>query len=1708
MKSLKWHLFAIGLILVGLSSYAWARTPASASPRASAQNPVSASPSPQRVAPPPESLRSAKLLQSVAVGDFNGDGIMDFAVADFLSDNILVMLGDGQGHYRLAATLPAGSGPRSIVAGDFNHDGMIDLATANFFSGDVSIFFGHGDGTFADPYSIHLAPGLSSLGAADFSSDGSLDLVAANFLSGALTVLKGAPDGSFVVEATLGAAPAASLVYVQDFNGNGHQDVIAVDASEKQVWLFAGNGHGGFQPGQSIDPQVAASRFATQPPVTATTAALSQLPAIAKATGDGQLAYPGSVLPAALVAVVAGPGGGAVPPKSMFFSSLYGGASVMGSTSGAANDQGQVSAQVALSALPGINFVATSAPGGAAAAFGAASVLRPADFFNQVESALFPSPQTPASLPGKQLLDKAQDQLNKNDVVGAVVTLQNSLALLAQGESQPAEPAVPGAPIDLLKRLLNQVMLFGLGLGDFQGTISCGQTVSGTLATSQQDYYTFSANASEVITFAARETSNGYLNACADLYLYPSGTTKIASACNGVSVPVTITTTSTYLFIVHASDYATTGNYNLGLQFLTGRCAGTTGCGQIKTGTLVATQQDAYSFSANAGEVITFPSVETNNGYLAACTDLYNASGTKIGGNPCNKVNTPFTIPTTGTYLFVVHASDYATAGNYNLGLQFLTGRCAGTTGCGQIQSGKLAATQQDAYGFSANAGEVITFPSMQTNNGYLAACTDLYNTSGTKIGGNPCNGVNAAFTVPTTGNYLFVVHASDYATTGNYNLGLQFLTGRCAGSTSCGQIKSGTLATTQQDVYSFSANAGEVISFPSIETSNGYLAACTDLYNTAGTKIGGNPCNKVNAPFTVPTTGNYLFVVHASDYATAGNYNLGLQFLTGRCAGSTTCGQIKSGKLATTQQDVYGFSANAGEVITFPSMQTNNGYLAACTDLYNTSGTKIGGNPCNGVNAAFTVPTTGNYLFVVHASDYATTGNYNLGLQFLTGRCAGSTSCGQIKSGTLATTQQDVYSFSANAGEVISFPSMETSNGYLAACTDLYNTSGAKIGGNPCNKVNAPFTVPTTGNYLFVVHASDYATTGNYNLDLQFLTGRCASGTGCGQTNSGTLVAAQQNAYTFSAQSGEVVTLDSVETNNGYLGACADLYNAAGVKIASDPCNGLSAPFTLPATGGYTFIVHASDYATSGAYNANWQFTTGCPGCSVSPPSLSFATQLVGTTSTAQSATISNKGLAPLTISNVGTSANFGETNNCGGVVAAGGSCTISVTFAPTATGSLTGSLTVTDDASGTPATVSLAGTGVNPGVGLSLTSVPFGYQLVNTPSVAKKVTLTAEGTVNVNITSFTITGTNATDFAASTCPASMAPGAKCIISLTYTPSILGAEKASLVVTDNAYNSPQTVALSGTGVLPVELSPTSLAFGNLAEGDTSTAKTITMTNYQKVELPEISVGITGTTDYTQTNTCGTSLGAGKKCTITVTFKPTIIGADNATLSVSDSASNSPQTAPLTGTGVAPVTVLPTPLAFGNVVEGNSAEKTITVTNAQNVELTGISVGISGSADYTQTNTCGTSIAAGKTCTITVTFKPSIIGTDDATLSVSDSAVTSPQTTALTGTGTAPVTLTPTSATYATQKVGTTSAAKVFTLTSYLTATVSSIAISTTGDFAVSSTTCTTTLTTKAKCTIDVVFKPTETGTRTGSLSVSDSAANSPQTSTLKGTGD
>ena len=339
-------------------------------------------------------------------------------------------------------------------------------------------------------------------------------------------------------------------------------------------------------------------------------------------------------------------------------------------------------------------------------------------------------------------------------------------------------------------------------------------------------------------------------------------------------------------------------------------------------------------------------------------------------------------------------------------------------------------------------------------------------------------------------------------------------------------------------------------------------------------------------------------------------------------------------------------------------------------------------------------------------------------------------------------------------------------------------------------------------------------------------------------------------------------------------------------------------------------------------------------PAVSLSPTSLAFGERLVGSTSTAQTVTLTNSGSASLIINSISlTGANpgdFAQTNTCGTSVAAGARCTINVTFTPAAAGSRSATLTMNDNAADSPQSVPLSGTGttaVAPAVSLSPTSVSFAEQQVSSTSTAQAVSLTNSGTASLSISSISVTGTHAGDFAQShTCPASLAAGAKCSISVSFTPTAAGSRSAALTIADNAADSPQTVPLSGTGttasVPAVSLSPTSLAFGEQAVGSTSTAQTVTLTNSGQAPLSISTVSLTGThpSDFsTSSDSCtGATVAPGGTCSAAVRFAPTAAGSRSASLTFTDDAADSPQRVPLSGTATGSVLTF-TPIADAHV---------------------------------------------------------------------------------------------------------------------------------------------------------------------------------------------
>src|SRR5208282_3531566 len=305
-------------------------------------------------------------------------------------------------------------------------------------------------------------------------------------------------------------------------------------------------------------------------------------------------------------------------------------------------------------------------------------------------------------------------------------------------------------------------------------------------------------------------------------------------------------------------------------------------------------------------------------------------------------------------------------------------------------------------------------------------------------------------------------------------------------------------------------------------------------------------------------------------------------------------------------------------------------------------------------------------------------------------------------------------------------------------------------------------------------------------------------------------------------AQAGASGSAATVSSGNATTTVAGDLIY--GYCVGDGSCTA-GAGFAARSTFDINLIEDATagnpgTYAATGTATSGWAMqmvallpassgTSGAPVASLSPSSLTFASQTVGATSAAQTITLSNTGNAALTLTSIaltGTNpGDFAETNNCGSSVTAGANCTMSVTFTPTASGTRTAAVTLTDNATGSPQTVSLSGTGTAAVASLSPSSLSFASQAVGATSAAQTITLNNTGNAALTLTSVALTGTNPSDFAqTNNCGSSVAAGANCTISVTFTPAAMGTLTTAVTLTDNATGSPQSVSLTGAGSNPL----------------------------------------------------------------------------------------------------------------------------------------------------------------------------------------------------------------------------------------------------------------------------------------------------------------
>lgn len=590
--------------------------------------------------------------------------------------------------------------------------------------------------------------------------------------------------------------------------------------------------------------------------------------------------------------------------------------------------------------------------------------------------------------------------------------------------------------------------------------------------------------------------------------------------------------------------------------------------------------------------------------------------------------------------------------------------------------------------------------------------------------------------------------------------------------------------------------------------------------------------------------------------------------------------------------------------------------------------------------------------------------------------------------------------------------------------------------------------------------------------------------------------VSASQTATVTNTGSAEA-TLTTPTVTTGYritASTCGSTLPVAGnctLSVAFVP--------TTPGPNNGSLALSDGNAAVSVALSAN---APGTPNIVSSATSFTFANGPVNTVVSGVVLTLTNTGTA---VGHLGPLVLVGDfmlvRNNCSTTLIAGSSCSTLIYFTPTALGLRTGTLTYTDDA-GTHV-ITLRGSAYAATTITLPSRMAFPDTAVNSVSPPQIVTVSNSGlSANVGITQvdgdFGVTAT--------TCSGKLGtPNGppSCTLTVVFAPTLDGPRSGYLMLTLSSTS--YYVLLSGTGVgtPSVNITPASVDFGTVGVGSLGGPQTVQITNSGTAALTLQSQTITDDF-HIAANTCTATLAVQTSCALTLSFTPSTAGPHSGVLTLVDAVGTHTVSLAGSGSGHASVGVTPAAVDFGIVLLGQNAPQSVTVTNTGDADI-GLLTPVATGDFRVDSTTCGSRIAAGATCTVTVVFSPSADGGRTGTLTVADDAAS--HTVVLTGTGRGASSLafTPSSLVFGNAAVNGVTAAQTVTLLNSGTAAATLQPATVAGDFRFAGNTCGASLGTGATCTVDITFAPAAVGFRSGALSLSD--ADSTHSVALQGTG-
>ncbi len=516
--------------------------------------------------------------------------------------------------------------------------------------------------------------------------------------------------------------------------------------------------------------------------------------------------------------------------------------------------------------------------------------------------------------------------------------------------------------------------------------------------------------------------------------------------------------------------------------------------------------------------------------------------------------------------------------------------------------------------------------------------------------------------------------------------------------------------------------------------------------------------------------------------------------------------------------------------------------------------------------------------------------------------------------------------------------------------------------------------------------------------------------------------------------------------------------FSAQSAQGGTDDCSGTTVAantgscymyftFTPSATGARSGTVN---FPVTFADNTTKTITASLTGKGVAaaptlqfqPASLEFAPEIISNTSAQTSIAVKNIGNTTVHFSSVATpSAGFVLGSSGDGCFAlslnnlpVGQTCYIYVSFAPTATGNITGTLTVNDNATGGPHKLPLSGTAIaaNQQIAISQTALTFANQPQGSTSSPQLVYVTNQSDTTVTSLGAILGGTNPADYQlTNNCPSALGARAVCSLSIVFSPTstATGTLTAKVTLSDSDTGSPRTITMTGTATVAgpaVALAPPSpLTFAQQNVGTTSGTENFSVTNTGSQNLTITGVGLSGTNvgDFSivADGCSGGVLTPNQNCVVGIRFSPTLGGTRTATASVTDNATGSPQTIGISGFGYGiPMGTLSSQLLTypASTVGVTTASQTVTLSNPGTDTLKIASIALTGTnADdfTTPVTTCGATLAPGASCTISTAFFPAFSGLKAAAVTITDNTnnvAGSAQSIAVTGEGIGDVTTT------------------------------------------------------------------------------------------------